>query len=92
MRPLSTPAADDLYLHLTPILRSLALRGTVRSYPKKSVLINEGDDGDSVFVLLKGSVKVFSMDESGREITYGKIQAGDYFGEMSLDGPAPPQS
>lgn len=87
MRPLPTPApTDDLYLHLTPTLRSLALRGVVRSYPKKSVLINEGDDGDSVFILLKGSVKVFSMDESGREITYGKIQAGDYFGEMSLDG------
>ena len=87
MRPLSThPPTDDLYLHLTPALRSLALRGVVRSYPKKSVLINEGDAGDSVFVLLKGSVKVFSMDESGREITYGKIQAGDYFGEMSLDG------
>ena len=87
MKPLSTPIpADDLYLHLTPTLRTFALRGTIRSYPKKSVLINEGDDGDSVFVLLKGSVKVFSMDESGREITYGKIQAGDYFGEMSLDG------
>lgn len=87
MRPLTTHApTDDLYFHLTPTLRSLALRGAVRSYPKKSVLINEGDDGDSVFVLLKGSVKVFSMDESGREITYGKIQAGDYFGEMSLDG------
>ncbi len=87
MRPLPTPApTDDLYLHLTPTLRSLALRGVVRSYPKKSVLINEGDDGDSIFILLKGSVKVFSMDESGREITYGKIQAGDYFGEMSLDG------
>ena len=60
MKPLSTPTpADDLYLHLTPTLRTLALRGTIRSYPKKSVLINEGDDGDSVFVLLKGSVKVF---------------------------------
>ena len=80
------PPVDDLYAHLTPVLRSLAMRGVVRSYPKKSILINEGDQGDSVFVLLKGSVKVFSMDASGREIVYGKIQAGDYFGEMSLDG------
>jgi len=80
------PSLDDLYAHLTPMLRTLAMRGVVRSYLKKSVLINEGDDGDSIFVLLKGSVKVFSMDTSGREIIYGKIQAGDYFGEMSLDG------
>ena len=85
MKPQKT-TPDDLYAHLTPVLRSLAMRGVVRSYPKKSILINEGDEGDSVFVLLKGSVKAFAMDTSGREIVYGKIQAGDYFGEMSLDG------
>ncbi|UUZ71938.1 cyclic nucleotide-binding domain-containing protein [Polaromonas sp. P1(28)-8] len=50
------------------------------------MVINEAEIGDSLFVLLKGSVKVFSMDESGREITFGRIHAGDYFGEMSLDG------
>jgi CRP/FNR family transcriptional regulator, cyclic AMP receptor protein len=37
-------------------------------------------------VLLQGRVKVFSTDQNGREITYGDIEAGDYFGEMSLDG------
>jgi CRP/FNR family cyclic AMP-dependent transcriptional regulator len=82
----STPPDEGLYAHLTPELRTLALRGAVRSYPKKTVVINEGEIGDSLFVLLKGSVKVFSMDENGREITYGRIHSGDYFGEMSLDG------
>lgn len=78
--------SDDLYAQLSPTLRSLAMRGICRSYDSKSILINEGDEGDTVFVLLKGSVKAFSIDSSGREITYGKIRAGDYFGEMSLDG------
>lgn len=64
----------------------LALRGVVRSYPKKAVVINEGDIGESLFVLLKGSARVFSGNDDGREITYGRIQSGDYFGEMSLDG------
>jgi CRP/FNR family transcriptional regulator, cyclic AMP receptor protein len=77
---------EGLYSHLSPTLRTLAMRGMVRSYAAKSLLINEGEEGDSLFVLLKGSVKVFSMDTSGREITYGKSYAGDYFGEMSLDG------
>jgi len=80
------PPEEDLYAHLTPELRTLAMRGLVRTYPKKAVVINEGEIGDSLYVLLKGSVKVFSMDESGREITYGRIHSGDYFGEMSLDG------
>lgn len=77
---------EDLYSHLTPALRSLALRGVVRHHPKKTLLMNEGEEGDSLWVLLKGSVKAFSMDQGGREIVYGKVHAGDYFGEMSLDG------
>ena len=81
-----TSSSEDLYAHLPPELRALAVRGMVRSYPKKAVVINEAEIGDSLFVLLKGSVKVFSMDESGREITFGRVHAGDYFGEMSLDG------
>ena len=81
-----TSSGEDPYAHLPPELRALPVRGLVRSYPKKAVVINEGEIGDSLFVLLKGSVKAFSMDESGREITFGRIHAGDYFGEMSLDG------
>ncbi|MBI5907643.1 MAG: Crp/Fnr family transcriptional regulator [Burkholderiales bacterium] len=82
----SIPPNEDLYAPLAPELRALARRGVPRIYRKNAVLINEGESGGSLFVLLKGSVKVFSMDESGREITYGTVHAGDYFGEMSLDG------
>lgn len=80
------PSGGDLYAPLSPELRTLALRGVVRSYPKKVVVINEGDIGESLFVLLKGSVRVFSGNDDGREITYGRLHSGDYFGEMSLDG------
>lgn len=82
----SFPSHEDLFTPLFIELRSLARRGVLRTYRKNAVLINEGEAGDSLFVLLKGSVKVFSMDENGREITYGTVHAGDYFGEMSLDG------
>jgi CRP/FNR family cyclic AMP-dependent transcriptional regulator len=82
----AAPADRDLFAPLKPELRLLALRGVVRNYPKKAVIINEGDMGDSLFVLLKGSVKVFSGGHSGREITFERIYSGDYFGEMSLDG------
>jgi CRP/FNR family cyclic AMP-dependent transcriptional regulator len=71
---------------LTPTLRGLAARGLPRSYRKNTVILTEGEQGDSLFVLLQGRVKAFSNDEHGREITYGVIEAGDYFGEMSLDG------
>jgi CRP/FNR family transcriptional regulator, cyclic AMP receptor protein len=79
------PGADP-FAKLKPGLRALAERGMLRTYRKQMVLINEGESGENLFVLLQGRVKVFSMDANGREITYGTIEAGDYFGEMSLDG------
>ena len=82
----SLAAHDDVIASLSPSLRALALRGQVRSYRKNTIVISEGDLGDTMFVVLKGSAKAFSTDQNGREITYGTIAAGDYFGEMSLDG------
>ncbi len=87
MNATRTSAAHEKLLDaLTPALRALALRGTIRAYAKNNTIINEGEMGDLLFVLLQGNVKVFATDADGREITYGTIHAGDYFGEMSLDG------
>lgn len=77
---------ERLVAKLEPGIGRLAARGIVRNYRKNTIVINEGEVGDSLFVLLQGQVKVYATDENGREITYGTIQAGDYFGEMSLDG------
>lgn len=76
----------DPYARLKPSLRALALRGVLRNYRRQVVLLNEGESGDSLYVVLQGGVKTYSMDENGHEITYSTIAAGDYFGEMSLDG------
>lgn len=65
---------------------ALALRGKRRHYRKGTLLIEEGDQGDAVFLILSGRVRVFATDEDGREFTYTILAAGDYFGEMSLDG------
>jgi CRP/FNR family transcriptional regulator, cyclic AMP receptor protein len=67
-------------------LRNLATRGDVRRFRKGSILIHEGDLGDTLFILLKGRVKVYCMDDHAREITFGIFGAGEYVGEMALDG------
>jgi CRP/FNR family cyclic AMP-dependent transcriptional regulator len=79
-------AQEKLVAALSPSLRSLALRGSFRNYGKNNVIINEGEIGDSLFILLQGRVKAYSTDADGREITYNIVQAGDYFAEMWLDG------
>jgi CRP/FNR family cyclic AMP-dependent transcriptional regulator len=77
---------ERLIARLEPGIARLAARGILRTYRKNTIILNEGEPGDSLFVLLQGQVKVYATDENGREITYGTIVAGDYFGEMSLDG------
>lgn len=67
-------------------LHAIAASGVVRSYPKNAVLINEGDVGDSLFIVLSGRVKVYSSSPAGREVVIAFHGPGEYVGEMSLDG------
>ncbi len=67
-------------------LRELAPHGAARSFPKNSVIINEGDETDSLYILLAGRVKVFVSEEDGREVVLSTIREGNYFGELVLDG------
>ena len=70
---------------LPATLRDLAERGELRRYPKGAVLIEEGDAGDMIFLILSGRVKAYSAG-NGREVIYGHYGSGEYVGEMSLDG------
>jgi len=55
-----------------------------RRYPARSTLIYAGDQSDSMFYLIKGSVTVIIEDEDGREMIMAYLNEGDYFGEMGL--------
>jgi len=85
--PAATPSADPLdTLKLTPETRALAQRGELRRYRKGTLLIEEGDFGDSLYLVVSGRVKAFSLGHNDREITFGIHGPGEYVGEMSLDG------
>jgi CRP/FNR family cyclic AMP-dependent transcriptional regulator len=67
-------------------LSALARRGELRRYRRGTVLIEEGERGDMLFIILKGRLRAYATGDKGREITYGVYGPGDYIGEMSLDG------
>lgn len=66
-------------------LRSLSARGVIKSYPRNTVIVSEGDDTDSFFIVASGHVKVYASDEEGREVVLRAHGPGEYFGEMVLD-------
>jgi CRP/FNR family cyclic AMP-dependent transcriptional regulator len=67
-------------------LRALARRGELRRLRRGSLLISEGDRGDTLFIVVAGRLRAFGSGADGREVTYGSYGAGEYLGEMGLDG------
>ncbi len=81
------PDAAPTSPNMSALLQVLAARGTQQRYHRKGIrLINEGDPGDTLFIILDGRLRVFASNAEGREITLGVYGPGDYLGEMSLDG------
>ncbi len=68
------------------LLRDIARQGGIKPYPAKAILINEGDSTDSLFIILSGRIKVYSTNVEGREVVIATHGAGEYVGELSLDG------
>jgi CRP/FNR family cyclic AMP-dependent transcriptional regulator len=66
-------------------LRALAERTVSRSYPKQAIVVHEGDESDSLYLILAGRVKIYLSDDSGKELLLAVKGPGQYFGEMVLD-------
>lgn len=71
---------------LPPDLQLLVEQGKQQSFKKGALIFKDGDNGDGFYILLEGRVRAFGSAISGKEITYGYVEAGEYFGELTLDG------
>lgn len=83
-------AENPLFAELTPsYLQQLSRFSVTRTYPKNTVLINEGDHNDSLYIILSGKVKVYLNDKKGKEAILRIQGPGEYFGELALIDTAP---
>jgi len=55
----------------------------IRIYSKDQIVFCEGEPGDELFIIQKGSVKIIKITENN-EILLAVLKAGDIFGEMAL--------
>jgi len=58
-------------------------RGTLRHYDEGSYIIEEGDTGDSMFIIKSGRAKVIAHI-LGKEIELAVLEKGDVFGEVAF--------
>jgi CRP/FNR family transcriptional regulator, cyclic AMP receptor protein len=68
-----------------PQVAALTQHAVTRTFPKNTIILNEGDETDSLYVIVSGRVKVFLANEEGKEIVLDTQGPGEYFGEMVLD-------
>jgi ABC-type multidrug transport system ATPase subunit len=52
-------------------------------FPRDAVVFREGEQGDHMFIVARGQVRIVS-DASSEKVVFAHLAAGDFFGEMAL--------
>jgi uncharacterized membrane protein len=63
---------------------TLAELMSMRSFDKGETIFEEGQPGESLYVVHNGRVQVFCHSDSGEKIVLAENESGDVFGEISL--------
>jgi len=67
-----------------PELQSVATLASSIEVFKKTIVVQEFDPGNSMYIILSGQVKVSTYSLEGREVVLALLGKGSFFGEMSL--------
>ena len=65
-------------------LSSLTRKLTALSFLPGEIIVQEGNHGDSLFVIGRGQVDIVTKGGDGKEIFLAKLKAGQFFGEVAL--------
>ena len=66
------------------LLEKIAPEVRVVQLDAGDVIYREGDTGDLLYLVGKGSVKISKSGRGGQQETIGFVQSGNFFGEMAL--------
>jgi len=92
-----TKAADESVIRSAPLFSALteeeavSLRASMTQVKvsKGHTLFKEGDEGDRLYVVLEGKLKLGTTSIDGRENLLSILGPGEMFGELSLFDPEP---
>ena len=76
---------NRLFEGLDPdVLEKIAPGVGIISLREGEVIFREGEQGDSLYLIGEGSVKISKIGRGGKQETLGVVRSGDFFGEMAL--------
>ncbi len=70
-------------------LAAVTARSAVKTFQKNTIIIHEGDESDSLYIIMDGKVKIFLSDADGKEVIVATAGPGNYFGELAHIDKAP---
>ena len=53
-------------------------------FQEHEIILEEGDIGQTMFVVLEGKIQVYGVNDNGFENVYALLKSGDFFGEQAL--------
>jgi len=66
-------------------LAEISRHAVPRSFKARTVLVTEGEDTDSLYIIVEGRARAFVSDAAGREVVLSVMGPGEYFGDIAFD-------
>jgi CRP-like cAMP-binding protein len=63
------------------LIEDLKAIGQIQIFDQDEFLFNAGDRAEGFYYIQSGEVRIFRMDEHGREVEVVRLGSGDFFGE-----------
>ncbi len=78
-------AKIPLFKRLTPAeLEQLAQSVDQVNFKAEETVFNEQDQGDALYVVDSGSVRIWVLDEDVKPVTLAELKPGEFFGELAV--------
>lgn len=78
-------ARIPLFKRLTPTeLEQLARSVDQVNFQAEETVFNEQDQGDALYVVDSGSIRIWVLDEDVKPVTLAELKPGEFFGELAV--------
>ncbi|MDM8565290.1 ABC transporter substrate-binding protein [Candidatus Halobeggiatoa sp. HSG11] len=84
-KPITLLQEVDIFKHFSMEAKTFLSESIKRyHFSQGDVIVKQGDEGDSLFIVVEGVVGVQVQTDDGRTKEVARLGAGDFFGEMAL--------